>query len=103
MSIELPAPSPKNWAMNMQKSCPFGMQNRPSVPKTPPPTKRSTSPLAPPAPARHARKALGELTNSKDIEIRILKMELAEEENAHELSRGMLSRFMMVAHDIENA
>lgn len=113
-SPNLPAPSPTNWAADIQASSPFGMQNRPNfgnsgfvvhtpnVPKTPPPTKRSqtTPPLAP---VRPARKALGELTNSKDVEIRILKMELAEEEHAHKLSRGMLSRFMMVARDIENA
>lgn len=114
MSIELPAPSPTNWAANIHATSPFGMQNRPnfgnsgfvvvapSVPKTPPPTKRSQT-TPPAAPVRPARKALGELTNSKDIEIRILKMELAEEEHAHKLSRGMLSRFMMVAKDIENA
>lgn len=113
-SHNLPAPSPTNWAGDIQARSPFGMQNRPnfgnsgsvvhtpSVPKTPSPTKRSqtTPPLAP---VRPARKTLGELTNSKDVEIRILKMELAEEEQAHKLSRGMLSRFMMVARDIENA
>ena len=69
MSIELPAPSPSNWAANIQASSPFGMQTHPnfgnsgfvvalpSVSKTPPPVKRSQT-TPPPAPVRllHSRR-----------------------------------------------
>ena len=108
MSIELPAASPSNWAANIQVSTPFGLQSRPfgnSAPTTPTIIKQ-TPEHPPPAPVRPARKALGEVTNHNSVEavqIHILKLELADEENAHKLSRGMLSRFMKVAQQIENA
>jgi len=109
MSIELPAASPSNWAANIQATSPFGIQNLPnfgnSAPTTPTITKQ-TPEHPPPAPVRPARKALGEVTNHNSVEavqIHILKMELASEENAHQVSRGLLTRFVKVAQQIENA
>jgi len=107
MSIELPAASPSNWAANIQVSTPFGLQSRPfgnSAPTTPTIIKQ-TPEHPPPAPSRPARKALGEVTNLKNLEevqIHILKLELADEERAHKVSRGLLTRFVKVAQQIEN-
>ena len=110
MSIELPVPSPTNWAANIQATSPYGLQSRPfgnSAPTTPTIIKQTPEhpPPAPVRPVRHVRKALGEVTNHNSVEavqIHILKMELADEERAHKVSRGLLSRFVKVAQQIEN-
>lgn len=100
LSPALPVPSPTNWAAGMNLT-PFGMQLPPS--HTPPRPANPKSPVAPPAPKRSLRKALGELTNSREVEVRILKLELAEEEHRHALARGIVSRFQQVASQIESS
>lgn len=106
-----PAPFPHNWEANVASTSPFGRQTRPFIFETPPRNDKRCenqfSPLSPPkppsAPKRPARKALGNLTNSDEIEKHILCLELNDEEDAHVVSRAMLSRFLSVANDIENA
>ena len=93
--------------LNIASSSPFGRQTRPFIFETPPRRANmgeNLSPPAPPdAPKRPARKALGNLTNSDEIEKHILRLELKNEEDEHAISRGIIRRFLAVANDIENA
>ena len=102
LSEALPSPSPSNWAAGMNLT-PFGMQSPPSHTPPRPAKTDAKSPIAPHAPKRPLRKALGELTNSHEVEVRILKLELADEESRHALARGIVSRFKQVASQIDSS
>lgn len=105
LSVELPAPSPTNWAAELQSTTPFGRQTRPNLFSTPERKKtpgpgagtHAPSPIPPGAPVR--RPVLANLTNvankrgeEEDVHIRILKLELENSENETRLARNAALR-----------
>ena len=109
----LPAPSPSNWARDMQASLPYGRQQPPftsSMRSDPPTTPEHTSissPVAPGAPMRPTsrRTPLTPVQNSQGVRERIYKAELQWEEDqrpGQAAREGMLRRFVALAREVES-
>lgn len=98
----LPTPSPTNWARDVKRTTPFGMQNEPFSPMNTLPL--CQTPPAPPAPTRPPLSPLAGNIEREHVHARIYKAELKWEEDKYPrqaVREGMLRRFVALAHEVE--